>query len=271
MTAAPRTHTLRLAASAEAVAAAAASEIVALLESALAWRSEAHLCLAGGSTPRLLHAALAASAFDGWPHVHVWFGDERCVPPDHPDSNAGMARETLLDRVPIDPAHVHRLEGERPPEDAARRYDEALRSQAERLSRHAPLLDVLVLGMGGDGHTASVFPGSPLLADDADATADASSGVSGRWCAAVHVPALDAWRLTLTPPMLRAAAAVTLLVTGTGKHEALVGALTGAAPVDVLPVRLLEAARGDVAWFVDAGAAFGRVPASAGTSVTSAG
>src|SRR5690606_25840392 len=217
---------LRFAASPEAVAQAAAAEIVALLEAALSWRSEAHLCLAGGSTPRLLHAALAASSFEGWPHVHVWFGDERCVPPDHQDSNFAMARETLLRHVPIPPAHVHRLEGELAPEEAAERYDEALRRQAERLGRRSPLLDVLVLGMGTDGHTASIFPGSPLL-DAADAR-----DTVGHWCAAVHVPALDAWRLTLTPAMLRAAAAVLLLVTGEAKQQALAGALTAAAPVD---------------------------------------
>ncbi len=258
--AARRTHTLRFAATPDALAQAAASEIVALLESALAWRGEAHLCLAGGSTPRLLHGALATSAFEGWPHVHVWFGDERCVPPDHPDSNAGMARETLIDRVPIDPAHVHRLEGELPPDQAAGKYDEALRRQADRLGRRSPLLDVLVLGMGTDGHTASIFPGSPLL-DGAGSGDRDELDVLGRWCAAVHVPALDAWRLTLTPAMLRAAAAVVLLVTGEAKQQALAGALTAAAPVDVLPVRLLEYARGDVAWFVDAGAVFGRTAA----------
>lgn len=244
----PRAHTLRLASTAEDVAAVAAAEIVALLGTAVAWRGEAHLCLAGGSTPRLLHRALVGAAFEGWSQVHVWFGDERCVPPDHPDSNAGMARETLLDHVPVDPRHIHRLAGDLPPDAAARAYDEALRDMAGRVRRDVPVMDVLVLGMGADGHTASVFPGSPLLTTDAP---------DDQWCAAVHVPALDAWRLTLTPPVLQAAAAVVALVTGEPKQATLARVLRGVAPVSELPIRLLEDARGDVAWFVDDAALFG--------------
>lgn len=254
-----RAQTLRLAETPEDVARTAAAEIIALLETALAWRGEAHLALAGGSTPRLLHAALAALPFDGWPHVHVWFGDERCVPPDHPDSNAGMARETLLDRVPIVADHIHRMEGERAPDEAARRYDDALAAQAVRLGREQPLLDVLVLGMGTDGHTASLFPGSPLLGgpDAASTRTPTGTAFSGRWCAAVAVPSLDAWRVTLTPRLLQAAAAVTMLVTGAGKHDALHRVLLARAEVSALPARLLEDARGDVAWFVDGDALFG--------------
>jgi len=237
-----RAHTLRLARTADDVAAVAAAEIVALLETAVTWRGEAHLCLAGGSTPRLLHRALVMSAFQGWPQVHVWFGDERCVPPDHADSNVGMAHETLLDLVPVDPRHIHRLAGERVPTEAARQYDAELQAMATRLNRDAPVMDALILGMGDDGHTASVFPGSPLLRPDAP---------DGAWCAAVHVPTVDAWRLSLTPAVLQAAAAVAVLVTGAGKRAALSRVLRGAAPVTDLPIRLLEDARGDVAWFVD--------------------
>lgn len=242
-----RAHTLRLAPGPEDVAAVAAAEILALLETAVAWRGEAHLCLAGGSTPRLLHRALAGSTFEGWPRVHIWFGDERGVPPEHPDSNVGMACQTLLDHVPIAPAHVHRLAGDQAPADAARDYDAQLRAMAERRHHEVPVMDALVLGMGEDGHTASLFPGSPWLAPDAPADA---------WCAAVHVPSLDAWRLTLTPPVLQAAAAVAVLVTGAGKHAALARVLRGEAPPPVLPIRLLDEAHGDVAWFVDHAALF---------------
>lgn len=241
-------HTLRLARTAEDVAAVAAAEIVAVLEAAVTWRGEAHLCLAGGSTPRLLHQALSRSTFEGWSKVHVWFGDERCVPADHADSNVRMAYETLLTLVPVDPRHIHRPAAELAPTEAARRYDAELRAMATRLARAAPVMDALILGMGNDGHTASVFPGSPLLTTEAH---------DGAWCAAVHVPALDAWRLTLTPPVLQAAAAVAVVVTGAGKRAVLSRVLSGAAPVTELPIRLLEQARGDVAWFVDAAALLG--------------
>lgn len=244
-----RPHTLRVAATPEFAARAAASEIVALLDAALSWRGEAHLCLAGGTTPRLLHEALTELPFEGWPHVHIWFGDERCVPPDHRDSNVGMARQTLLDRVAVSPEHVHRLAGELPPEEAARQYHDELHAMAARRGRTIPVMDVLVLGLGGDGHTASLFPGSPLLTpESAPAT----------WSAAVHVPALGTSRLTLTPVVLQAAAAVIMLVTGPDKQQALARVLRRAAPVAQLPARLLESANGDVAWFVDEQAVFGR-------------
>jgi 6-phosphogluconolactonase len=240
--------TLRLASTPEQLACLAAEEIRVVLGTAVAWRGAAHLCLAGGSTPRLLHAELARQPFDGWPRVHIWFGDERCVPHDHPDSNARMAEETLLRHVPVAPHHVHRLAGALDPHEAARQYHTALQDLAEREARDVPCFDALVLGLGDDGHTASVFPGSALLGEDAAPEA---------WCVAEHVPHLDAWRLTVTPPVLRGASTTVVLVTGTSKHEALQRVLTGAAPLQQLPARLLEAARGDVAWFVDADAMFG--------------
>ncbi len=244
----PRSHTLRVAASPADVAVLAAAELLALLETAIAWRGEAHLCLSGGSTPRLLHQALVATPFSGWPHVHVWFGDERSVPRSHPDSNVGMAHLTLIDLVPIAPDHVHVLDGGMEPHAAAASYHDELQALAVRSGKGAPVMDALVLGMGDDGHTASVFPGSPLLRADAP---------TAQWCAAVHVPALDTWRLSMTPGVLQAAAAVAVLVAGAGKHAALTRVLRADASVDVLPVRLLEQARGDVVWFVDVPALFG--------------
>lgn len=243
----PRAHTLRVARTADEAAAVAAAEVLAVLETAIAWRGEAHLCLSGGSTPRRLHRALVDAGFGAWPHVHVWFGDERCVPPTHPDSNARMARETLLDVVDVDPAHIHAMRGDTDPTEAAAAYHTQLQAHAVRPGRTVPVMDALVLGMGDDGHTASVFPGSPLLRAPA----------SPQWCAAVHVPALDAWRLTLTPPVLCAAAATVVLVAGGGKQSALRRVVRGEGTTDDLPIRLLEAATGDVAWFVDDAALFG--------------
>lgn len=245
---------LRLADTPDALAAAAAAETLALLETAIAWRGQAHLGLAGGRTPAALYRHLAASAFTGWPHVHVWFGDERTVPPDHAESNYGMARETLLDATSILAAHVHRLHGEREPLEAARHYDEALEALARRQGREAPALDVVLLGLGTDAHTASIFPGSPLLGGP-----DRGPDNPARWAAAVHVPALQTWRLTLTPETLRHARAVLLLVAGADKHAALRRVLAGHEPPEQAPARLVLDLPGDTAWFVDAAALFGHV------------
>lgn len=244
----PRGVVLRLATTPEALAEAAASEVLALLESAMAWRGEAHLVLSGGKTPAALHRVLASRSFEGWSHVHVWFGDERTVPADHADSNYRMARETLLDHVPVPASQVHRFDTTLPPDTAAAQYHEALAALARAQEREVPAFDVLLLGMGGDAHTASLFPGSPLLSGDA---------ASGRLAAAVHVPALDTWRLTLTPATIRAARAVCLLVAGTDKHAALRRAFVDAPALDQAPVTLVHDVPGDVAWFVNRAALFG--------------
>ena len=238
---------LRLAPSPEALAAAAASEVIALLDSAIAWRGEAHLALSGGRTPAALHRILASTTFEGWPFVHVWFGDERTVPADHADSNYRMARETLLDLVPIPGAQVHRLVGEDDPASAAAAYDEALVALARRQERDVPTFDVLLLGMGGDAHTASLFPGSPLLTSDAPHA----------FAAAVDVPKLSTTRLTITPATIRAARAVLVLVAGADKHDALTRALGTDPPLTDAPVTLLRDVPGDVAWYVDRAALFG--------------
>lgn len=248
----PRGAVIRLASGPELLAHAAASEVLAVLEAAIAWRGEAHLALAGGRTPAVLYQALAATPFEGWSHLHIWFGDERAVPPTHAESNFRMAREALLAAAPIPERQVHRWEGERAPADAARRYDEALRDLAARQQRSAPALDLLLLGMGADAHTASLFPGSPLL-DEHQADGEAAPV----FAAAVHVPALDAWRLTLTPATMHAARTVVVLVAGQDKHVALRRVLGEDPAVSDAPAALLHRLPGDVAWFVDRAALFG--------------
>ena len=215
---------LRLAPTAEALAHAAASEVLAVLEAAMAWRGEAHLALAGGRTPAALYRVLATLPFGGWSHVHVWFGDERAVPPEHADSNYRMARETLLSAVPIPEGHVHRMAGECPPASAASDYDLSLRALAARQERPAPAFDLLLLGMGADAHTASLFPGSPLLSegDPASPKPAGEGGPSDRpetFAAAVYVPAMDTWRVTITPATIRAARTVIVLVSGADKYR----------------------------------------------------
>jgi 6-phosphogluconolactonase len=254
----PRGVVLRLSATADDLAVAAATEVLALLEAAIAWRGEAHLVLSGGRTPAALHRALAARPFDGWPFVHVWFGDERTVPPDHADSNYRMARETLLDAVPVPSVQVHRLAGETDPAAAAVAYDAALQALARAQQRPLPTVDVLLLGMGADAHTASLFPGSPLLAAGRLAAAAATGTTAGPLAAAVHVPAMDTWRLTMTPVTIAAARAILVLVSGGDKHAALARALGRDVALEDAPITLLHEVTGDVAWFVDRAALFGR-------------
>jgi 6-phosphogluconolactonase len=253
----PRGALLRFATTPEALAQAAASEVLAVLEAAMAWRGEAHLCLSGGRTPAALHRVLASLPFDGWSHVHVWFGDERTVPADHADSNYRMARETLLSAVPIPERQVTRLEGGLPPAEAAARYEEALRALARRQEREVPTFDLLLLGMGADAHTASLFPGSPLLESEDAAGHRSNPPAPTRFAAAVHVPALDSWRLTVTPATIRAARTVFVLVAGVDKHPALRRAFGESVVTADLPVTLLHDLPGDVAWFVDRAALFG--------------
>lgn len=240
---------IRLAPTAVALAEAAASEVLAVLETAIGWRGEAHLALAGGKTPAALYRVLGQLPFDGWSHVHVWFGDERTVPPGHADSNYRMARETLLASVPVPETQVHRMAGESTPAAAAAAYDTSLRDLASRQDRPAPTFDALLLGMGADAHTASLFPGSPLLDDGIHEAA--------AFAAAVHVPSLQTWRLTITPATIRAARTVLVLVAGADKHQALRLALADPPAVRDAPITLLHDLTGDVAWFVDRAALFG--------------
>ena len=162
-------------------------------------RSGGHIALSGGKSPELAHETAAGLQRD-WSGVELWWGDERCVPPDDPRSNFGMAKRTLLGNVATPPAEVHRIHGERDPEAAAAEYDEALRGVRLRLN---------VLGIGADGHTASLFPDSPGFHE------------SERLAIAAE-PRLEPFvpRVTMTPPMLANADCVLFLVTGQDKAEA---------------------------------------------------
>ena len=186
------------------------------IDSALAARGAAHLALAGGTTPAGAYALLAPSS---WEDVELWFGDERCVGPQDPQSNYRMAAQTLLGHAAG--ALVHRIEGERGAEDAAERYDALLR---ERLGE--PVLDIVLLGIGEDGHTASLFPGNPALAERRLAVV------------AVHdAPKPPPDRVSLTLPVLRAARACILLAEGEGKAAPLARVLAG--PDEAVPASLL--------------------------------
>jgi 6-phosphogluconolactonase len=183
-----------------------------------------HVALSGGSTPKATYALLAQSPYReriDWPRVHIYFGDERCVPPDHPDSNYRMATEALLSKVPLAAEQVHRIAGERAPMEAADDYARELRPLGV-----PPKFDLILLGMGPDGHTASLFPGTAALTSEEPVTA-------------VYVPKLDSWRITLTAPVLSHADEVVVAAAGAEKADALKLALEG-APGSV-PIQLVHA------------------------------
>jgi 6-phosphogluconolactonase len=202
---------------------------------AIAERGTCALCLPGGRTPEPVYRALASASGIDWTRVDVFFGDERAVPPDHPDSNYLMVHRALLSRVPVPPGRIHRMEAERSDrEAAAREYERSLPSR----------LDILVLGMGPDGHTASLFPGSAALDE------------RHRLVVPVIGAKPPAERLTITPPVIAAARRVAVIATGEDKAAMVARAIEGPlAPKDV-PVQL--ARRGS--WFLDQAAA-GRLTA----------
>ena len=227
---------------AAALAAAAADHFVEVVRAALSARGSAHVALAGGSTPRAVNALLTAAPRRGavdWSRVVFWFGDERCVPPDDPQSNYKMNRETLLDPLGIDRHRVHRMRGEDDPPAAAADYDAVLLAALG----DPPRLDLIMLGMGPDGHTASLFPGTVKAID------------KSKRCIAHYVPQLDTWRITLTPLAINAARSVAIAAGGAEKADALHAVLEGPRQTDVYPSQLVHPTHGELRWFVDAAAA----------------
>jgi len=203
------------------------------------------VALSGGSTPKLLYELLASPTFAGrvrWTNVHLFQVDERCVPPDDPQSNYRMIRQAMLGSSPIPEENVHRMAAERPDlEKAAREYAEELARTLQPAPGEWPRLDLVLLGMGPDGHTASLFPGSPALDEHQD------------WVAPNFVTKLNSFRLTLTLPVLNAAAHVIFLVAGEDKAETLLQVLEG--PPGQFPAQLINPTRGRLSWFLDRGAA----------------
>ena len=227
---------------AASLARAAAEHFITLATAAIAARGQFVVALSGGSTPRATYTLLARDEFAArvdWPRVHVFWGDERCVPPDHPESNYRMARETLLDKIPIPAENVHRIRGELPPDQAATAYQ----AELEAVLGAGGRFDLILLGMGEDGHTASLFPGTAAIHEQT------------RWVVAHYVDKLSVWRVTLTPVVINAAAHVTFLVSGAGKAERLREVLDGPHQPDVLPVQIVRPTDGRLLWLADAAAA----------------
>lgn len=222
---------------------AAARHVIQVGARAIERRRQFSWVLSGGSTPRALYGLLADErmrhALD-WTRVSFFWGDERCVGPAHPDSNFRMARETLLDALRLRPEQVHRLRGEDDPAQAAAAYEAELRAALPGVV--GPAFDLILLGMGADGHTASLFPGSLALAE------------TERWVVPTCAPS-GAWRLTLTLPAINAAAHVTFVVAGADKAARVHEVLT--APERELPAARVRPGRGELQWMLDAKAAGG--------------
>ncbi|MED5472036.1 MAG: 6-phosphogluconolactonase [Verrucomicrobiota bacterium] len=209
-------------------------DAVSIISSALTVGTDGarRISLCGGSTPAPVYEALADSPLD-WDNIEITFGDERCVPPDHEDSNFRMASDSLLDKVPLNESNVLRMKGELDPDDAAREYEDSLR---ERSGREIYTHDLILLGMGEDGHTASLFPGTAALNDDE------------RWVVANHVPQKNQTRITLTFPIINAARKVLFLVRGEEKRAVVDRVLAGQSD---FPASLVDPENGSVTWLLD--------------------
>jgi len=234
-----------------ALAQEAGRRFIASASTAISTSERFNVMLAGGSTPAGLYRLLAQTPDCekvDWSRTFIYFGDERCVPPDHPDSNYRMARETLLDHVPLPPANIFRMAGELEPEVAAATYQRDLRQVFGLTGYGRPRFDLILLGMGADGHTASLFPGSIALAERR------RSVVATAVPAGVH-PAVR--RITVTFPVLNAGWEVLFLVAGANKAEAVRAVLTGPPPAEPLPARRVRPRRGTLTWLLDEAAAGG--------------
>jgi 6-phosphogluconolactonase len=228
----------------------AAARFTELANRALGARGRFTVALAGGSTPRALYSVLADPAGPfrsriAWQRIEFFWGDERHVPPEHPDSNFRMATEAMLARVPVSPQQVHRIEAELASAEAAERYEGVLRSVFDLAPGELARFDLVLLGMGSEGHTGSLFPGSAALHEER------------RQVVAVWVEKLGVERITLTPPVLNAARCVIFLVAGGEKAATLHEVLEGELRPDTYPAQAVQPTDGDLVWLVDRAAAAG--------------
>ena len=224
------------------LAQAVATRFAEAAASAVAERGRFAVALAGGTTPKAAYELLAAQPCRDdvpWDAVRFFFGDERCVPPDDPQSNYRMARDAMFEPLHIDATHVFRMRGDDPPQRAAAAYADLLLGELGPM----PVLDLVMLGMGPDGHTASLFPGSSPRADDP------------AFVLAPFVPKFATYRLTLTPRTINAARAVVIATAGDAKADALAHVLEGPYDPNTYPAQIVEPVDGRLTWLVDRAAA----------------
>ncbi|HKV93364.1 MAG TPA: 6-phosphogluconolactonase [Candidatus Angelobacter sp.] len=219
---------------------AAAQEFQTSAEEAIAHRGRFSVALSGGNTPRSVYSLLAQEYKISlpWDKIHIFFGDERCVPPDHPDSNYRMANESLLSQVSIPPENVHRIRAELDPEAAAKDYENQLRAFFQLAHNSWPRFDLIMLGLGEDGHTASLFSGSSAL------------GERSRLVVPTWVEKKKTFRVTLTYPVLNHAAEIEFLVSGSGKAE-IVRKVIGQSGGSEFPSQRVQPANGRLLWLLD--------------------
>lgn len=220
---------------------AAAQRWITIAQKAIDRHSCFHVALSGGGTPAALHRRLGAHDLADqidWNHVHIWFGDERCVSPEHPDSNYRMVKETLLQSISVPPDQVHRIHGETPhPPEAAQDYAVTLEKLLPKYQA-SPHFDLIMLGIGTDGHIASLFPNSDNLKERQAST-------SAAW-----IDTQKGWRISLTSPVIREASHIMLLATGENKANILEQVLNGSSNTNELPAMLIKDLP-QTEWFLD--------------------
>lgn len=222
----------------------AAEQFVALARQAIAARGRFAVALSGGSTPKALYSLLATAAFSAqldWRQIHLFFGDERCVAPDHAESNYRMVKEALLAQIAIAGDNVHRMAGELAPEVAAAAYAAQLTGFFNLPENNLPRFDLIFLGLGEDGHTASLFPDSSALTD------------TDRWVTATYVVKLKSHRLTFTFPAINNAAQISFLIAGQSKTAVVKAIVTGQN--SAAPAARIKPSHGKLTWFVTEDAA----------------
>ena len=228
----------------QATVIAAANHIRENASAAIKSHGRFSIALSGGSTPKAVYELLSTDPYSqqiDWANVYIFWGDERCVPPDHKDSNYHMAHETLLSHVPIPPDNIYRMQGDIDPAQAAAEYEQQLRTFFGK--DESPRFDLILLGMGDDAHTASLFPTTAAIHE------------ASRWVIAHFVDKLSTWRLTLTPVAINAAVQVTFLVIGDNKAKPLKHVLEGDYDPDHFPSQIVKPTNGHLTLLVDQSAA----------------
>jgi 6-phosphogluconolactonase len=244
----PVTITYRVSPTSVAVAEAAAQLFFTAVTNAVASRGMARIAISGGSTPKAMFALLADPTKPfatkvPWDKLDLYWVDERCVPPDNVESNYRMTSEALLSKVPLSAERIHRIEGELDPEVAAARYESTIRNTFKLEGAETPTFDLVLLGMGDDGHTASLFPHTEALNE------------LNHIAVANHVPQKDTWRVTLTWPVINQGREVAFLIEGSAKEQVLHDVFLGPYQPETFPSQLIRPASGRLTLLLDAAAA----------------